>query len=425
MAREPRRSPCHFQYPVSMRPRLAIRLLPAVLSAFLFSAPWVSASAQTTPESLEPAVLSLEDISSVTGAEGSLSLFENPSFPNRCLERSPGRYTCSRNMRIAPHGVPYPYFLHIESFSRSADAEWEFKLVKSYRPQQDGVVGVPRDDNDVFSVAYVHAWDAESVFTIQRRGSFLASASCSANKGKSSLARLQSCAESLTAAQIQRMEMILGQGLRVPDQPISVSATLDGTTARLSWSNPTSDGGSPITSFEVRDGAGTVVCRTPPSTAGLGECQATVSDLGAQHTFRVVAINAVGASPASDSATPIVVERRINPPRAVRVVSKGTDAIVSWRASKQAVMSVPTVFTATVLPGGEVCTTRSTRCVVRNLEPGGTFVVRVTARQGDAVSKPTQGQRFSTRPTPAPTPSGQPQLPAPLPEPPKQELQIN
>jgi hypothetical protein len=93
----------------------------------------------------------------------------------------------------------------------------------------------------------------------------------------------------------------------VPGAPTGVTAQAKGSGAQLSWTAPTSSGGSPITGYKITPFIGSVA-QTPivnNTTATTG----TVTGLtnGVTYTFRVAAINALGTgaeSTASAAVTP-------------------------------------------------------------------------------------------------------------------------
>jgi hypothetical protein len=81
----------------------------------------------------------------------------------------------------------------------------------------------------------------------------------------------------------------------VPGAPISVVATAGNTTAYVTWSAPSSNGGSPITGYTVTSSPGGLICTTTDATT----CTVTGLTTGTSYTFTVTATNAVGTGPAS------------------------------------------------------------------------------------------------------------------------------
>ena len=88
----------------------------------------------------------------------------------------------------------------------------------------------------------------------------------------------------------------------VPDAPQNVSATAGDTSADVSWSAPSSNGGSNITGYDVTSDPGGQTC----STGGTTACTVTGLTNGTLYTFTVTATNGVGTGPASDPSNPVV-----------------------------------------------------------------------------------------------------------------------
>lgn len=91
----------------------------------------------------------------------------------------------------------------------------------------------------------------------------------------------------------------------VPGAPVGVSATAGNGQAKVSWSAPTSTGGSRITGYTVTSSPGGFLC----NTTGAKSCtvKGLVNDI--PHTFTVTAKTATGASDPSvpsNSVTPSV-----------------------------------------------------------------------------------------------------------------------
>src|SRR5262249_14043354 len=79
----------------------------------------------------------------------------------------------------------------------------------------------------------------------------------------------------------------------VPGAPTAVSAAPKSSGAVVTWTAPTSNGGSPVTGYKVVPYLGTVA--QPATTVGA-TTTATVGGLtnGSAYTFKVAAINSIG-----------------------------------------------------------------------------------------------------------------------------------
>jgi Domain of unknown function (DUF4082)/Fibronectin type III domain len=91
-----------------------------------------------------------------------------------------------------------------------------------------------------------------------------------------------------------------------PDPPTGVSASAGASSARVSWTTPAFDGGSPITSYTITPYIGATAQAT--STASGSATSATVTGLtnGTAYTFKVTATTVAGSttSGASGAVTP-------------------------------------------------------------------------------------------------------------------------
>jgi hypothetical protein len=98
-----------------------------------------------------------------------------------------------------------------------------------------------------------------------------------------------------------------------PGAPTAVVATRGNAQASLTWTAPASDGGSPITGYNVQVRTGTTVVSTlPAGSITVSGTTATVTGLtnGVAYNFRVAAVNAIGTGPlstASNTVTPATV----------------------------------------------------------------------------------------------------------------------
>src|SRR3954451_4854438 len=95
-----------------------------------------------------------------------------------------------------------------------------------------------------------------------------------------------------------------GATATVPDPPIDLAATPGDGSAHLSWTPPASDGGSPITGYNVYEGDSVTPLNAEPTTDTSFDV--TGLDNGTTYVFTVKAVNAIGEGGASNeaSATP-------------------------------------------------------------------------------------------------------------------------
>ena len=142
-----------------------------------------------------------------------------------------------------------------------------------------------------------------------------------------------------------------------PGAPTGLNVTVGNASASLSWTAPTGNGGSAITSYNVISdpSGGTIIINSVERTA-------TVTNLtnGTPYTYRVTATNAGGTNISGTSAasgsvtvTPFTVPSF---PTNVRATSRNTQATVSWTAPNNG-GSVITSYSVTSSPGHYQLTT--------------------------------------------------------------------
>ena len=163
-----------------------------------------------------------------------------------------------------------------------------------------------------------------------------------------------------------------------PSAPLSPMATPDNTLATISWSIPTSNGGSPITGYTVTASPGSKTC----TTSGQLSCTITGLTNGTAYTFSVVARNANGNGPAA-TTVPVTPVAPVAGPSAVLtpVATAGNaQATVTWAAPISSGSSPITGYTVTASPGSQTCTTTGAlTCTVTGLTNGVTYVFDVVA----------------------------------------------
>ena len=123
----------------------------------------------------------------------------------------------------------------------------------------------------------------------------------------------------------------------VPGAPTSLSASVTSTTADLSWTAPTDDGGSPITEYQYRFTTGTTAGGTWTDTNSTTP-SFTISSLTAntEYTFQVRTVTTVGSSQSNPSVTETTLAAAATVPGAPTGLSAtaqtgGTSVELDWR----------------------------------------------------------------------------------------------
>ncbi|MDO8209107.1 fibronectin type III domain-containing protein [Conexibacter sp. CPCC 206217] len=167
-----------------------------------------------------------------------------------------------------------------------------------------------------------------------------------------------------------------------PDPPTAVRASTNGTTATVSWTAPTDDGGIPInryTATAVEDSA--LTCRVdPPATS----CDVAGLTPGTSYTFTVVARNEIDVSVPSAPSNAVVATLPPSAPQNLEVVRGAGSASLTFDAPADPGGAPVTGYEVSV-DGGVSWRALSTsgtapiRATVRGLANGTAYAVQVRA----------------------------------------------
>ena len=165
----------------------------------------------------------------------------------------------------------------------------------------------------------------------------------------------------------------------VPVAPTGLTLGSQDGSAAVSFTAPESDGGTPITGYEVSLDGGEWA---PLTTTGTDTLTAVLTGLtnGTPYSVRVRAVNAVGNGAVSDASS-VTPAGTPSAPRSVVADVHGTSATVSWQSPESDGGSPVTGYVVTADPGGATCSTSgTTTCSVTDLQPGTTYTFHVTAQ---------------------------------------------
>jgi len=186
----------------------------------------------------------------------------------------------------------------------------------------------------------------------------------------------------------------------VPGPPTSVTASAGNAKATVSFTAPSSNGGSAITGYTVTS--------SPGDIKGTGSSSPiTVNGLtnGTAYTFTIVATNVVGnsvASAASSAVTPMVSVTVPGPPTSVTAVAGNGQATVSFTAPASNGGSAITGYTVTSSPGGITGTGSGSPITLSGLSNGTAYTFSVVATNAIGNSSPSTASSAVTPSVSAP-----------------------
>ena len=139
----------------------------------------------------------------------------------------------------------------------------------------------------------------------------------------------------------------------IPGASTNVYATSGNAQATVTWSAPSSTGGSSITSYNVTASPG-----GQAMTVGGSTLTTTFTSLsnGTSYTFAVVAANTVGTSESSSTSNSVTPATIPSVPTNVTATAGNTQAAVTWNAPSSTGGSSITSYSVTANPGGQTIT---------------------------------------------------------------------
>lgn len=164
-----------------------------------------------------------------------------------------------------------------------------------------------------------------------------------------------------------------------PTAPAAPSvATTSGSSVTVSWSAPSSDGGSPVTSYRVTSNPGNKTCTVNAPTTS---CVVTGLSSNSSYTFTVKATNAIGTSPSSEASGSQKTASLPGAPQTVNGTPSGDTQIdVTWSAPEDNGGVAITSYQAKATPSNKTCTATApaTTCTVTGLatKTSYTFIVK-------------------------------------------------
>lgn len=192
----------------------------------------------------------------------------------------------------------------------------------------------------------------------------------------------------------------------VPGPPTGVTASPGRAQAVVTWTPPSSNGGSPITGYTVTSSPGAKTASVGGSTT-----TATVTGLtnNTAYTFTVVASNANGKGPASAPSNSVTPKSTLNAPTAPinpTATAGNAQATVSWTRPSSDGGSLIISYTVTSSPGSKTASVSgtTTTATVTGLTNGTSYTFTVKAGNGVGSSPASTASNAVTPQVPPPGP---------------------
>ncbi|MCU0277470.1 MAG: fibronectin type III domain-containing protein [Candidatus Nanopelagicales bacterium] len=173
-----------------------------------------------------------------------------------------------------------------------------------------------------------------------------------------------------------------------PSPPTDVEAVPDNAAARVTWTAPVDDGGSPIQYYTVTADPGPATCTTGDDST---KCTVVGLSNGTAYTFTVTATNHEDlTSKPSEPSAPVTPYTIPDPPTLAFLWASDQTLQARWWVSGDG-GSALLDYTATAEPGGQSCTVGAdnTSCNIGSLTNGQTYSVTVRARNAAGYSAPS------------------------------------
>ena len=188
-----------------------------------------------------------------------------------------------------------------------------------------------------------------------------------------------------------------------PGAPSTVVAVPGNGAATVSFSAPTSDGGSPITGYTVTSSPGGL-------TAGGTDSPLTVTGLtnGTAYTFTVAATNAIGTGPSSTPSAAVTPMTLPGAPTGVTAVAGVASAVVSFTPPTDTGGALISQYTVSSSPTGGTVTTTGSPATVTGLVAGISYTFTVTATNAAGTGAPSDPSNAVLPTLPPPVPPSAP-----------------